>query len=52
MIIKLHLPIIFYARHKVVKVVSPLTLKERVRTDRLVMVLLYVMVIIGAVLFT
>ncbi len=51
MIIKL--PISFsYARHKEEKISKPLTQKERVAADRLVMILLFLFTVIGAVIFS
>lgn len=50
MIIKL--PITFgYARHKEAKIVQPLTHKDRIKADRLVMVLLFLMTIAGTIIF-
>lgn len=50
MIIKLHSPFT-YARHKEEKVVKPLTLKERVKADRIFMAIILVLTIIGSVVF-
>ncbi|WP_216847284.1 hypothetical protein [Pedobacter boryungensis] len=52
MIIKLPLPTILYARHKIVKVVSPLTLKDRVNADRIAIVISYLVAITAAVIFS
>jgi hypothetical protein len=50
MIIKLAIPFTTYARHRQEKVVKPITYKERVKADRLVMVILLLMTIAGAIL--
>ena len=50
MIIKLQSPFT-YARHKEAKVVKPLTYKEKVNADRLFMMILLMLTIIGAVVF-
>jgi hypothetical protein len=50
MIIKLPIPFI-YARHKEAKVAQPLTQVERIKADRLVMMMLFVIAIIGGILF-
>ena len=49
MIIKLPIPFIPYARHKEVKIVKPLTYKDRLVADRIAMVVLLVMTIVGAI---
>lgn len=48
MIIKLHSPIT-YARHKEARVAKPLTVKEKVKADRLLMIILLILTIIGAI---
>ena len=51
MIIKL--PISFsYARHKEARVLKPLTQKQRIAADRLVMILLFLVTIIVAVVLS
>jgi hypothetical protein len=50
MIIKLPIPFL-YARHKEARTVQQLTRRDRIKADRLVMVLLFVFVIIGAIIF-
>lgn len=50
MIFKLQTPYT-YARHKEEKVVKPLTHKDRVNADRLVMLILLVIAITTAVIF-
>lgn len=50
MIIKL--PIHFtYARHKEEKIVKPLTLKEKIRADRIVLTILLLVMITLAIVF-
>jgi hypothetical protein len=50
MIIKLPIPF-FYARHKETRINKPLTKQDRIKSDRLVMILLFVLVIVGAAIF-
>jgi len=52
MIIKLPLPTILYARHKVVKVTSPLTLRDRVKADRLAICISYLLAIAAAIILS
>jgi len=51
MIIKLPIPFI-YARHKEARVTKPLTRSERIKADRLAMLFLFVVAIVGAILFS
>lgn len=51
MIIKLQAASTTYARHKEEKIVKPLTKADRVKGDRLVMLFLFLITIIGAVIF-
>ncbi|WP_200911877.1 hypothetical protein [Pedobacter sp. Hv1] len=50
MIIKLHSPYT-YARHKEGKVVSPVSHKDRVNADRIVMLILLLIAITTAIIF-
>ena len=49
MIIKLHTPFTTYARHRETKAVQPLTVQDKIKTDRFVMVMLLLMTIAGAI---
>lgn len=51
MIIKLHNPFT-YARHTVVKEIQPLTVKEKVKSDRIVLIILFALTVLGAILFS
>ncbi len=50
MIIKLQSPF-SYARHKETRLIKPLTYKERIKADRIVLAIIFLMVIIGAAVF-
>jgi hypothetical protein len=50
MIIKLPIPFT-YARHKEARVTKPLTKQDRIKADRMVMILLFLFAIVGAVIF-
>lgn len=50
MIIKVHTPLT-YARHKEAKTVKPLTVEDRIKGDRWVMVILFLSAIIAAIIF-
>jgi hypothetical protein len=50
MIIKLSIPFL-YARHKEARIPKPLTYKERIKADRLVMAILFLLTIVGTILF-
>jgi len=52
MIIKLPLPTILYAKYKVMKVTTPLTLKDRVNADRLAICISYLIAIAAAVILS
>ncbi|MDQ7948784.1 MAG: hypothetical protein REI78_11245 [Pedobacter sp.] len=51
MIIKLPIPFI-YARHKEAKIARPLTYSDRLKTDRFVMVLLFILTVMGAIIIS
>lgn len=50
MIIKVHTPLT-YARHKEVKIVKPLTLEDKIKGDRWVMIILFLAAIISAIIY-
>ncbi len=50
MIIKLPIPFI-YAKHKEARIAKPLTHKDRVKSDRLVMAIIFLLTIIGSIIF-
>lgn len=50
MIIKLNTPF-YLARQKEEKVTKPLTVKDKVKADRLFMMILLILTIVGAVVF-
>lgn len=50
MIIKVHTPLT-YARQKEAKIVKPLTLEDRIKGDRWVMIVLFLSAIIAAIIF-
>lgn len=50
MIIKLHTAV-DYARHKEARIAKTLTRKDKIKGDRLVMVFLFLLTIVGAVIF-
>jgi hypothetical protein len=50
MIIKLPIPFI-YARHKEARITKPLTHQERIKADRFVMAILFLLTIVGTIIF-
>lgn len=50
MIIKLHTTV-DYARHKEARIARALTLEDKIKGDRLVIVILFLLTIIGAIIF-